>query len=101
MPRAPALTLSPYTTLFRSYWQGLLERDVAVAFGPVYDPRGSWGLGLLDVEDEQEARAVADADPAVESGTCTYEDRKSTRLNSSHHVISYAVFCLKTKTQTV
>jgi len=54
------------------YWQDLLERDVAVAFGPVYDPDDPWGLGLLSVNDEQEARAVADADPAVESGTCTY-----------------------------
>jgi uncharacterized protein len=56
-----------------AYWQDLLERDVAVAFGPVQDPEYPWGLGLLDLEEEAGARGVADADPAVESGTCTYE----------------------------
>ena len=55
------------------YWQDLLDRDVAVAFGPVLDPRGSWGLGLLDVDEEERARAIADGDPAVEAGTCTFE----------------------------
>ena len=54
------------------YWQDLLSRDVAVAYGPVMDPDDPWGLGLLDVDDEQRARAIGDADPAVESGTCTY-----------------------------
>jgi hypothetical protein len=55
------------------YWQDLLDRDVAVAFGPVLDPDDPWGLGLLDLDDEQAARAIADRDPAVESGTCTYK----------------------------
>jgi uncharacterized protein len=56
-----------------AYWQDLLNRDVAVAFGPVLDPEDPWGLGLLDLEDQQAARAIGDADPAVESGTCAYE----------------------------
>jgi uncharacterized protein len=56
-----------------AYWQDLLNRDVAVAFGPVLHPKDPWGLGLLDLEDEQTARAIGDADPAVDSGTCTYE----------------------------
>ena len=55
------------------YLRGLLERDVVVAFGPVFDPAGSWGLGLIDLEDEAAARAVGDADPAVVSGLCTFE----------------------------
>jgi hypothetical protein len=55
------------------YWQDLLDREVAVAFGPVLDPAGTWGLGLIDLEDEQAARAIGDDDPAVQSGTCTYE----------------------------
>jgi hypothetical protein len=55
------------------YWQDLLDRDVAVAFGPVLDPADPWGMGLLDLDDEQQARAVAESDPAVQSGTCTYE----------------------------
>lgn len=56
-----------------AYWQDLLNRDVALAFGPVLDPEGPWGLGLLDLEDEQAARAIGASDPAVETGTCTYE----------------------------
>ena len=55
------------------YWQDLLDRKVALAFGPVLDPEGTWGLGLLDLDDEQAARAVGEDDPAVQSGTCTYE----------------------------
>jgi uncharacterized protein len=55
------------------YWQDLLNRDVAVAFGPVLDPHDPWGLGLLDLEDEGAAREIADGDPAVQSATCAYE----------------------------
>ena len=56
-----------------AYWQDLLNRDVALAFGPVLHPEEPWGLGLLDIEDQGAAQAIADGDPAVESGTCTYE----------------------------
>jgi hypothetical protein len=55
------------------YWQDLLDREVAVAFGPVLDPEDPWGLGLLDVDEEREARAIGERDPAVEKGTCMYE----------------------------
>jgi len=37
------------------------------------DPEDPWGLGLLDVEDEQAARAIGASGPAVEGGTCTFE----------------------------
>jgi uncharacterized protein len=56
-----------------AYWQDLLRRDVALAFGPVLHPEEPWGLGLLDLDDEQAARAIGESDPAVKSGTCTYE----------------------------
>lgn len=56
-----------------AYWQDLLNREVALAFGPVLHPEDPWGLGLLNLEDEQGARAIGDADPAVDSGICTYE----------------------------
>jgi uncharacterized protein len=55
-----------------AYWQDLLDRRVAVAFGPVLDPDDPWGLGLLDLDDQDAAQAVCERDPAVESGTCTY-----------------------------
>ena len=56
-----------------AYWQDLLNRDVALAFGPVLDPEDPWGLGLLDLEDEQAARGIGASDAAVETGTCRYE----------------------------
>ena len=56
-----------------AYWRDLFSRDGALAFGPVLDPEDPWGLGLLDLEDERAARAIGASDPAVESGTCTYE----------------------------
>src|SRR2546422_7700032 len=71
--RPPRSTLFPYTTLFRSE-QRSERRDRAV--------HQSGEPGLDDLEDEQPP-----------SGG----DRKSTRLNSSHGYISYAVFCLKKK----
>jgi uncharacterized protein YciI len=56
-----------------AYWQDLLGREVALAFGPVMDPDDPWGLGLLDLDDEHAAQAIGETDPAVQSGTCTYE----------------------------
>ncbi|HEX8084805.1 MAG TPA: YciI family protein [Solirubrobacteraceae bacterium] len=55
------------------YWKDLLDRDVAIAFGPVLHPDDPWGLGLLDVDGEERAQEIVHHDPAVESGTCTYE----------------------------
>src|SRR5258708_38069714 len=75
--RPPRSTLFPYTTLFRS------DRG-----------RRRWRL--------RRRRALA-RQPVVRAGACqlvpaaVLEDRKSTRLNSSHQIISYAVFCLKKK----
>src|SRR5256885_7552953 len=77
--RPPRSTLFPYTTLFRSYRSPhfLWRRTTFFAnYRHLSDgDGGSWGLGL----------------PFYQT------DRKSTRLNSSHLVISYAVFCLKKK----
>src|SRR5438552_9961124 len=76
MPRPPRSTLFPYTTLFRSMASALskitIVRDVA-------------GVQVPGTEY---------ATPPAELETL---DRKSTRLNSSHQIISYAVFCLKKK----
>src|SRR5437870_9091705 len=69
--RPPRSTLFPYTTLFRSFYY---------AFPP--DVTGPWYL--LDAS-------------TFMGSTYVMQDRKSTRLNSSHVAISYAVFCLKKK----
>src|SRR5258708_20520225 len=74
--RPPRSTLFPYTTLFRSLVVGGVEHDLGCAREPDQFRQGERGMG----------------GPAT-SG----EDRKSTRLNSSHQIISYAVFCLKKK----
>src|SRR3712207_8832109 len=78
--RPPRSTLFPYTTLFRSIEVHLHPGLIAVAGGE--DHPGPVGVHLQD-----------GADRAVELGV--HQDRKSTRLNSSHANISYAVFCLK------
>jgi uncharacterized protein YciI len=53
------------------YWSDLLARRVAVLFGPVADPAGTWGLAVVESAAEAEVRALAEADPAVTSGVAT------------------------------
>src|SRR5438034_11650270 len=72
--RPPRSTLFPYTTLFRSFGRPEYAGDVSEA-----------------------GRAHIAADPECAGKITGFGDRKSTRLNSSHTVISYAVFCLKKK----
>src|SRR5688572_32650744 len=87
IPRPPRSTLFPYTTLFRSLVR--IEPDDPDAFG------GEAGCS----DPAQVPQAVDANDLAGHSVTLTVApDRKSTRLNSSHSQISYAVFCLKKKT---
>jgi uncharacterized protein len=56
-----------------AYWQPLVESGRMVIFGPVLDSSGSWGLGVVEAEDEEELRAFAAGDPAVTSGTAELE----------------------------
>jgi hypothetical protein len=51
-----------------AYWQGLLDAGTAVLFGPVLDPAGPYGLGVLDLDDPAEAGRITAADPAVRGG---------------------------------
>jgi uncharacterized protein YciI len=50
-----------------TYWTALAERGVAIAFGPVADPTGAWGVAILEVEDLGGARALSANDPAMTS----------------------------------
>src|SRR5258707_2829125 len=90
--RPPRSTLFPYTTLFRS------------GFPPRVGPEGriAWSAGednvresirIILMTDERERLRL----PEFGGGLTRTLDRKSTRLNSSHANISYAVFCLKKK----
>src|SRR2546430_8170660 len=81
--RPPRSTLFPYTTLFRS-------RQPAAAPRPVREER------IDDGSDEDAEHGERDEPPPL-GHRAGGEDRKSTRLNSSHSQISYAVFCLKKK----
>ena len=47
------------------YWTGLLAKKSAIAFGPVADPKGPWGVGIVDVRDEAELRELQKNDPAI------------------------------------
>src|SRR3712207_8961486 len=88
--RPPRSTLFPYTTLFRSLADEVAEGvDLGLGVGGVL-----LGVDLDVVALEEEGAAPAGAD---RRGGHHGQDRKSTRLNSSHANISYAVFCLKKK----
>jgi uncharacterized protein YciI len=56
-----------------AYWQPYLDSGRMVIFGPVLDTTGSWGLGVVEAEDEDELRAFAAGDPAVTTGTAQIE----------------------------
>lgn len=52
-----------------AYWASLVQPGKVVAFGPVLDPAGVWGMALVEVESEQEARALTAADPVILAST--------------------------------
>src|SRR5947199_1494468 len=92
LPRLPRATLFPYTTLFRSY-----SEDAYIQALNVQRPGALADYVVAQLEPPLAVRQeiLELLDPA----TRLRRDRKSTRLNSSHLGISYAVFCLKKKRQ--
>ncbi len=56
-----------------AYWQPFIDSGQMVIFGPVLDETGSWGLGVVEAEDEDELRAYAAGDPVVTTGTAEIE----------------------------
>src|SRR5438445_1901019 len=85
LPPPPTPTLFPYTTLFRS-------ASIAAALLP--SPALAWSAAAHRFIME---RAIDVLPPELQPFFAHFRDRKSTRLNSSHANISYAVFCLKKK----
>jgi uncharacterized protein YciI len=55
------------------HWQPLIDAGKVVVFGPVLDSTGSYGLGLIEADSEEEVQALAQTDPAVTSGLGKYE----------------------------
>jgi uncharacterized protein len=47
------------------YWQKLLRKKIAFAFGPVFDPKGGYGIGIVEVDDEAAAKKIMDLDPTM------------------------------------
>src|SRR3712207_8048003 len=99
--RPPRSTLFPYTTLFRSRGNverarlvyEALERDDLEAVLAYVHPEVEWNSIMLEME------GPVHGHEGVRRWWASLKDRKSTRLNSSHANISYAVFCLKKKKQ--
>jgi uncharacterized protein YciI len=56
-----------------AYWQPLVDAGRMVVFGPVLDSSGSWGLGVVEADDEDEIRQFASGDPVVTTGTAEIE----------------------------
>src|SRR3712207_7510257 len=94
--RPPRSTLFPYTTLFRSRGEADLALRVDVVDADL--DLVAEVQHVLDAVDALAATELRDVDQAVAAREDVHEDRKSTRLNSSHANISHAVFCLNKTT---
>src|SRR5690349_23678481 len=90
IPPPPTSTLFPYTTLFRSTPK---QAQAPVIMRNPEPVEAQPPVSVADLHPAQEPMTAIAAQPAVAEPV----DRKSTRLNSSHVEISYAVFCLKKK----
>src|SRR5437762_8780125 len=97
MTRKPSAELFPYTTLFRSGIEKLIaQKCEAAAKGGEGDAAGETVAGDVAADDGK-ATVNDEIVVVVPADFGRRQDRKSTRLNSSHRCISYAVFCLKKK----
>src|SRR5207244_11971659 len=101
LPPPPSSPLSPYTTLFRSLIFGDTDPSTPAAWTVAAGTNGLTLAGTTPTVTVNTGTAiltglVTGASGITKQGTGTLDivDRKSTRLNSSHQIISYAVFCL-------
>src|SRR3712207_9019014 len=95
--RPPRSTLFPYTTLFRSHFPGRYDGHGELALPETGGRLHAYEAGP---DDDCAGGPLSGLDERVRVGEAAQDedvDRKSTRLNSSHANISYAVFCLKKK----
>jgi uncharacterized protein YciI len=55
------------------YWKALTETGTSLLFGPVFDPKGAFGMAVIEVSSEDEAHDLSQKDPVIAAGVCTYE----------------------------
>jgi uncharacterized protein YciI len=67
-----------------AYWADLMERGHVLAFGPVADDTGNYGVGVIRAETAEQARAIADGDPAVTTPLLSF----TTSVTPMHTVMS-------------
>jgi uncharacterized protein YciI len=77
-PRADfAQTMTPAEqeamALHQDYWQQLLSGGRVVVYGPVADPEGVWGLGVVRAESQEEVVLLAQNDPVIAAGVCAFD----------------------------
>src|SRR5256886_11224153 len=92
--RPPRSTLFPYTTLFRSHYRVRLVRFLRLGCRIAETIERNKSFTVFD---DLKMAAMSGSSTTAIASSDILEDRKSTRLNSSHSQISYAVFCLKKK----
>jgi uncharacterized protein YciI len=56
-----------------AYYAKLHQQGRVIVYGPVRDSTGSWGLGVIEAEELDDVKAIAERDPAASSGTCSYD----------------------------
>ncbi|MDB5224362.1 MAG: hypothetical protein JWN83_3029 [Chitinophagaceae bacterium] len=56
-----------------AYWKQLLEKGIALVYGPVFEPTGSWGMAIIEVENEAAATELAVNDPTIKANLHTFE----------------------------
>jgi uncharacterized protein len=56
----------------QAYWHDLLSAGRVVVYGPVADPEGVWGLGVVRADSHEQVVALAEKDPVIAAGVCTF-----------------------------
>lgn len=56
-----------------AFWNDLLAKGTALVYGPVIDPKGTYGLAIIETDSDIEAKAICDNDPTIKAGLHTYE----------------------------
>jgi uncharacterized protein YciI len=69
------------------YWKGRQERGEVLVFGPVLDPKGPYGMGIISADDEVSAKAFAAGDPAIKAScgfTCEIHPMRAVTRDTTH-----------------